>query len=315
MSKKIVYPILIGLAIVFPLFTNSSWIAIGATFFIYSIVSLSQDIVLGRGGMFDMGHAMFFGMGAYTTAILNTMLHIPIFWTIPFAMIVPTILGILIAAPIVHLRGDYLLVGTLGFNIVLIQFLDNNAFGITGGPNGIFGVGVPSIFGFQFSTQSSIYYLSLFFLILTLIIMHNLDTSKAGRALFYLNKDNLAAESVGIDTRLYRIFAFGLSAAIAGGAGTLFAVQYSTASPTAFNFTQSVLFFTIVLVGGAGSIGGVLLGTFFMFVLPEIFRVFATARFLIFGVAMILIMILKPNGIWPVKFGNIPKYITEKAKT
>jgi len=143
--------------------------------------------------------------------------------------------------------------------------------------------------------------------------MHNLEKSKAGRAMHYLREDQLAAESIGINTRSYKIFAFGLGAGIAGLAGTVFAVQYSAVSPEAFEFIQSVLFFSIVLVGGS-SVPGILLGVFVMFVLPEIFREFATWRYFIFGFAMILSMILRPRGIWPATFGKIPKFLIKESK-
>jgi branched-chain amino acid transport system permease protein len=138
--------------------------------------------------------------------------------------------------------------------------------------------------------------------------MHNLENSKAGRALHYLREDPLAAESIGINTRVYKIFAFSLGAGLAGMAGTVFATQYAAVSPEAFDFIQSVLFFSIVIVGGS-SIPGVLLGVFVMFVLPEIFREFATWRYFIFGFAMILSMILRPRGIVPATFGKIPKFL------
>ncbi|WP_051904393.1 branched-chain amino acid ABC transporter permease [Hippea jasoniae] len=309
-TKNIVYygAFLLILSII-PFSLNSNWVSVMTTFLIYSVVSLSQDIVLGRAGMFDMGHAIFFGLGAYSSAILNMVFGWPIIATIPVAIILPTIASVLLAAPIIHLRGDYLLVTTIGFNIVFTQALKNNVFGITGGPNGIFGVEPLKLFGFSFSSQTSIYFLALFLLILTLIVIHNLETSKPGRALHYLNEDQLASECIGINTRFYRLYAFALSAAIAGLAGVVFTLQFSAVSPDAFNFIQSVLFFTIVLVGGPSSIPGVLLGTFFMFVVPEMFRQFAEARYLVFGIAMIVIMIFRPKGIWPAKFGRIPKYL------
>ncbi len=307
-KQKILYGGFLLILIVLPFFLNSRWESVATTFLIYSSVALSQDIVLGRAGMFDMGHAIFFGLGAYSTAILNTVYGVPILLTIPVAIILPLVFGIILAAPIVHLRGDYLLVTTIGFNIVFTQALKNNVFGLTGGPNGIFGIASPSLFGYSLSSQTAIYFMAFFLLLLTLFIIRNLETSKIGRALHYINEDSLASECVGINTRFYRLYSFGLSAAIAGLAGVVFAVQFSAVSPEAFNFMQSVLFFTIVLVGGPSSIEGVLLGTFFMFVLPEMFRQFAEARYLVFGIAMILIMIWRPKGIWPAKFGRIPKY-------
>ena len=291
-----------------PLFLNSRWMDVGTTFLIFSVVALSQDITLGKAGMFNMGQALFFGLGAYMTAILNMSYHVPILWTIPAAILVPALFGILLASPIVHLRGDYLLVTTIGFNIVFIQTLQNNVFGLTGGPNGIFGIDMPRFFGFAFSSPTSIYYLALGVLILTFLVMRNLEHSKAGRALHYLREDQLAAESIGINTRAYKIFSFGLGAGLAGLAGVLYAAQYSAVSPDAFNFLQSVLFFSIVIVGGS-SIPGVLIGVAVMFVLPEAFRQFAEWRYFIFGFAMILAMVLRPKGIWPARFGRIPAYL------
>ncbi len=311
-KNAIYYGIFLVSLIILPFFLNSDWVSVMTTFLIYSVVSLSQDIVLGRAGMFDMGHAIFFGLGAYSTAILNMVYGWPILATVPVAIILPIIASVLLAAPIIHLRGDYLLVTTIGFNIVFTQALKNNVFGITGGPNGIFGVEPLKILSFTFSSQLSIYYLAFFILLLTLITIHNLETSKPGRALHYLNLDSLASECIGINTKFYRLYSFALSAALAGLAGVVFTLQFSAVSPDAFNFIQSVLFFTIVLVGGPSSIPGVLLGTFFMFVVPEIFRQFAEARYLVFGVAMILIMIWRPKGIWPVKFGRIPNYLTKE---
>ncbi|MBZ4655977.1 MAG: branched-chain amino acid transporter, permease [Thermoanaerobacter sp.] len=300
------------LMIVFPFIANTKWVAIGTTFLIYAVVALSQDIVLGRAGMFDMGHAIFFGVGAYTTAILNTVYNIPVLWTIPAAIILPIIVGIAIATPIVHLRGDYLLVTMIGFNIVFEQVLANNIFNITGGPNGIFGIGYPSIFGFEFDSQIKIYILALLLFLLTLIIIRNLENSKIGRALHYIKNDSLAAQCVGINDRYYKLFSFALGAGIAGVAGSVFAVQYSAVSPETFNFLQSVLFFSIVIVGGPSSIVGVLLGTFIMFVLPEIFRQLAEARYFVFGIAMILAMVLRPKGLWPHKYGRIPEFVKKE---
>ncbi|MFO7765954.1 MAG: branched-chain amino acid ABC transporter permease [Pelovirga sp.] len=298
---------------VLPNFLDSRWQTIAVTFVIFSVVALSQDIVLGKAGMFNMGQAMFFGMGAYITAILNYHYGWPILSTIPVAIIVPALFGILLAAPIVHLRGDYLLVVTIGFNMVFVQVLINNLGGVTGGPNGIFGIDPMKIFGLTLSSQVAIYYFAFVVLLLTLGVMFNLEKSKAGRALHYLREDPLAAESIGINTRVYKIFAFGLGAGIAGLAGTVFAIQYGAVSPEGFEFIQSVLFFSIVLVGGS-SIPGVLLGVFVMFVLPEIFREFSTWRFFIFGFAMILTMILRPRGIWPATFGKIPKHLIKETK-
>jgi len=306
--EKFGLPAFIAVMAVLPHLLNERWQAVAITFLIFSVVALSQDIILGKSGMFNMGQALFFGMGAYTTAILNNEYGWSIVSTIPLAILIPAIFGILLAGPIVHLRGDYLLVVTIGFNIVFVQVLQNNLGGVTGGPNGIFGLDSLSFFSFNLASQVAVYYFAFAVLLLTLWVMSNLEKSKPGRALHYLREDQLAAESIGINTRVYKIFAFGLGAGIAGLAGTVFAVQYSAVSPEAFEFIQSVLFFSIVLVGGS-SIPGVMLGVFVMFVVPEIFREFATWRYFIFGFAMIAAMILRPRGIVPATFGKIPKFL------
>ncbi len=306
--KRYGLPIFLVMLLILPNLLDPRWQAIAITFLIFSVVALSEDIVLGKAGMFNMGHALFFGMGAYITAILNSQYGWPILATIPVAVLVPALFGIIFAGPIVHLRGDYLLVVTIGINIVFIQVLQNNLGGVTGGPNGIFGLDGLNLFGWHLTSQLSTYYFAFIAMLVTLAVMRNLEKSKAGRALHYLREDSLASESIGINTRTYKIFAFGLGAGLAGLAGTVFATQYSAVSPEAFNFMQSVLFFSIVLVGGS-SIPGIFLGVFVMFILPEIFREFSTWRYFVFGFAMILTMILRPNGIWPASFGKIPKFL------
>ncbi len=316
MIKKIQqtgYPLFFIMMVLLPAMLDSRWLAVATTFVVFTIVALSQDIVLGKTGMFNMGQALFFGMGAYTTAILNAKFGWPILATVPLAIIIPAVFGVLLAGPIIHLRGDYLLVVTIGFNIVFVQVLQNNLGGLTGGPNGIFGLDILSIPGLSVASDLAPYYFAIVALVATLWVMHNLETSKPGRALHYLREDDLAAGSIGINTRIYKMYSFALGAGIAGLAGTVYATQYSAVSPEAFDFLQSVLFFTIVIVGGS-SVPGILLGVFVMFVLPEIFRDFATWRYFIFGFAMILTMILRPRGIWPAKFGRIPKAFLKEGK-
>lgn len=298
---------------IFPFLVDSAWLSIGITFLVFAVVAFSQDIILGRAGIFNMGHAIFFGMGAYTTAILNVHFGFEIIATLPFAIIIPVIFSVLLAGPIIHLRGDYLLVATIGFNIIFEQVLSNDVFGLTGGPNGIFGIDVVRIFRYELWSDTSIYYMAFALLLVTLLIIRNLDASKYGRALYYINKDEIAAKSMGINISYYKLFAFALGAAIAGAAGAIFAIQYSAVSPESFNFMQSVMFFAIVLVGGSASLPGIIIGTFVMFVLPELFTEFKESRYLIFGAAMVLTMILRPHGVWPAKFGNIPKFLKKKV--
>lgn len=314
-KTTIIATLFIAVMGIFPFLVDSAWLSIGITFLVFSVVAFSQDIILGRAGIFNMGHAIFFGIGAYTTAILNVHFGLEIIQTIPFSIIIPVIISILLAAPIIHLRGDYLLVATIGFNIIFEQVLSNDPFGLTGGPNGIFGIDVVRIFGYELFSETAIYYMAFSLLLVTLLVIRNLDNSKYGRALYYINKDEIAAKSMGINISYYKLFAFALGAAIAGVAGSVFAIQYSAVSPESFNFMQSVMFFAIVLVGGSASLPGVIIGTFVMFVLPELFTEFKESRYLIFGAAMVLTMILRPNGVWPATFGNIPTFLKKKAAT
>jgi len=286
-----------GLALPFAL--DSSWVSIAAFFAIYAITALSEDVILGRAGMFDMGHAVYFGIGAYVTAILNTTLNVPILLTLPLAMLLAAAAGALLSAPLIRLRGDYLLVATIGFNAIFVLSMQNNPGGITGGSDGITGIGVPSLFGLQLESQSAMFWLDWVLLGLVLLIMRNLDTCEFGRALRYLKQDELAASTLGVDARKVKTLAFALGAALAGLAGTLFAVQLSTVSPSSFVFTESVTLFAIVIVGGQGSIPGVLLGTALMFVVPQIFRGLAEYRYFVFGIAMIAVMVLRPQGLLP----------------
>lgn len=306
-SKALLYfgIILWLLGFLIPVFSPPAWITIGGIFSIYAIVALSQDIVLGRAGMYDMGHAVYFGIGAYTSAILSLSFGWPIIWTAPVAIILAAALGAILSAPIVKLRGDYLLVVTIGFNSIFVLAMQNNVFGLTGGADGLFGISGPSFFGKMYGTQSDLFYLNWVVLALVLWIMRNMDRSALGRTFRYLKYDELASTTLGINPRNYKVAAFAISAGIAGLAGTLFAMQLSAVSPGSFKFTDSVVLFAIVLVGGQASVPGVLLGTAMMFVVPQIFTEFAQYRYLVFGVAMILVMILRPQGIWPARKGTL----------
>lgn len=302
---RVIGPLLWCLGLLVPVVLSPAWITVGGIFAIYAIVALSQDIVLGRAGMYDMGHAVYFGIGAYISAILSLSFGWPILWTAPVAIVVAAAFGAILSAPIVKLRGDYLLVVTIGFNAIFVLAMKNNLFGLTGGPDGIFGVSGPSVFGHMFGSQSDLFYLNWVVLAIVLWLMRNLDRSSLGRTFRYLKYDELAATTLGVNARKYKVAAFALAAGIAGLAGTLFAMQLSAVSPGSFQFTDSVVLFAIVLVGGQASVPGVLLGTAMMFVVPQIFTDLAQYRYLVFGIAMIVVMVLRPQGIWPARKGGV----------
>jgi branched-chain amino acid transport system permease protein len=268
---------------------------------IYTILALSLNIILGQTGLFHMGHTAFFAVGAYATAILNTACQWPIFATLPVAGILAALFALLVAVPIIHLRGDYLLVVTIGIVEIVRICLMNNIFGITGGANGIFGIARPVLFGLPLSSPRQQYYLIWGVAGISVILFHLLEHSRFGRALNYIKQDELAAAGCGINVARYKIAALCLGAFWAGMTGTLYAANIRSIEPTSFNFFESVILFAIVILGGAGSIAGVILGAFLLIGLQDLFRDFSSARMLLFGAAMIAMMIFRPQGLLPAR--------------
>lgn len=266
---------------------------------IYAILGLSLNIILGQCGLFHMGHAAFYAVGAYTTAILSTVFGVPILWTMPLAGLLAGLFALIVARPIIHLRGDYLLVVTIGIVEIVRIALTNDIFGLTGGANGLILSDVISIFGFEFFEPLHFYYLIWAFAAVTIILFYMLQNSRFGRALSYNKQDEVAAEGTGVNTSYYKLAAFVLGAAWAGLVGTIFAAKIVVISPQSFSYSESVLLFAIVILGGAGSIPGVLLGAFLITGLPEIFRGLQSYRLLLFGAAMVAMMIFRPQGLIP----------------
>lgn len=330
-----IYFLFISVALAFPLvWRNDYWISVAVFFGIYALLGLSLNIIVGYAGLFQLGHAAFWAVGAYTTAILNTRFGVPIFITLPLSALVAALFAILISKPILHLRGDYLCIVTIGFGEIVRIFLYNDPFGITGGVNGIRGIerpalplgplagvilasgadpknpGILGLFGFAIKGQNLIfqrptayYYLVLFFVLFTIFAMRRLEDSRLGRAWTCVREDELAAEAMGIDTIYVKLLAFAIGAAWAGLAGTLYASRYTVIAPETFSFWNSVVMFCIVVLGGTGSIPGVLVGTIGMVVLPELLRDILKEvlnwRMLVFGAAMVLMMIFRPEGLLP----------------
>jgi branched-chain amino acid transport system permease protein len=272
---------------------------------IYVMLGLSLNIIVGYAGLFQLGHAAFYGLGAYTAAILNLYYGIPILWLIPVSGLVAGLAAVLISKPVIHLRGDYLCIVTIAFGEIFRIAVRNDIFGLTGGPNGLINISRPAlpIIGEFTSDPRSYYYLVLFFIVITLVGMRRLENSRLGRAWLYVREDELAAESMGIDTARVKLTAFALGSAWAGVAGVLYASRFRVIAPENFSFLESVIMFCIVVLGGSGSIPGILVGTAGMVVLPEILRD-ALPQFLewrdgLIGAAMVLMMILRPEGLLP----------------
>jgi len=292
------------LAVIFgvlPLLLNTYWVDVLNNIGLYAVLALSLNLIVGHAGLFNLGHAAFYAMGAYTTAIINTHFQVPVLWLIPLCGVVSGLFALIVARPIIHLRGDYLCIVTIGVGEIVRIALINNVFGITGGANGIFGIARPSLFGFVLRTPQHFFYLIWGLVGATIFLFHLLEYSRCGRALNYLREDEVAAEGSGVNTAHYKLAAFVVGAAWAGMAGNLYAAKMTIISPESFTFWESVLMFTIVILGGSGSIPGVLLGSFLIVGLPEVFRGFANARMLIFGAAMVIMMIFRPQGLLPVQ--------------
>jgi len=302
------WPILIVIALLtlFPFKMNNYWIDVFFFFGIYALLGLSLNIVLGEVGLFDLGHMGFMAIGAYTTAILNTTFGIPIIILLPVSAIAAGAFAWLVCSPIIHLRGDYLCIVTIGMGEIVRLVLINNPFGITGGPNGVFGIDFLS-FGGSLVIDSSIEYYFVIWIIvgLTILGLVNLQRSRIGRAWNCIREDEVAAESTGIDVRYYKLLAFVLGAGLAGVAGNIYASKLMIVSPESFSFMESCMLFCIVLIGGMGSVPGVLIGAAAISLFPEMFRTFAQYRMLIFGAAMVVMMIFRPGGIWPRKRGAV----------
>ena len=293
------YPVLVAVLVaVLPLGMNTYWTEVAVNVGLYALLALSLNVILGQAGIFHMGHAAFYAVGAYVTAILNTHYQIPILLLIPVAGAAAALFALVVARPIIHLRGDYLLIVTIGIVEIVRIALINDVFGLTGGANGIFGIARPEIFGIKIRKAIQFYYLIWIMVGLTVLLFHWLSESRFGRALNCIKEDDTAAEGCGMDVAHLKLMAFVIGAFWAGMAGNLFAAKMPIISPSSFTFWESVVVFAVVILSGGSQIG-VLLGTFLIVALPEMFRDFASARMLVFGLAMMIMMVVRPQGLLP----------------
>lgn len=297
--KRLLVVAIVAIAIApfFP-FVDDYWIDIGFYFGIYTLLGLSLNIVLGEVGLFDLGHMGFYAIGAYTTAILNTVFHIPILVLLPVSAVAAGLFAWIVTAPVIHLKGDYLCIVTIGIGEIVRLTMINNPFGLTGGPNGINGIDSPVIFVPIISSRQ-FYYFVWALIAIVIFGLVRLQRSRIGRAWNYIREDETAAEALGVDVRHYKLAAFVLGAAIAGLAGNIYASKQMSISPESFTFMESSLLFCIVLLGGLGSIPGTVLGALAITIFPEIFRALAQYRLMFFGLALLIMMVFKPAGLMP----------------
>jgi branched-chain amino acid transport system permease protein len=288
----------------YPFAVNDYFVNVGFFFGLYALLGLSLNVVLGEVGLYDLGHAGFYAIGAYTTAILNTRFGIPVLALLPVSAAAAGLFAYAVTSPIIHLRGDYLCIVTIGMGEIVRLALINNPFGLTGGPNGVYGIATPTL-GFLAIDSSVAYYL-LIWVIVALVAagLSRLQRSRIGRAWNCIREDEIAAQATGIDVRGYKLLAFVIGAALAGVAGNLYAAKLMVVSPESFTFWDSCLMFVIVLMGGMGSVPGVLVAAAVVTFVPEVVRSLALYRMVVFGLAMILMMMFRPGGIWPRRRGG-----------
>ena len=282
--------------------TQSDWGSVlGGTIIVFILASLGLNVVVGMAGLLDLGYVGFFAIGAYTLGVLSSK-HANLPWLIcvPCAMIVTMVSGAVLGAPTLRLRGDYLAIVTLGFGEI-IRLLANKLDWL-GAANGISGIGRPGDLGpikFGALNNNGFYYLGLTMVIIVYFFLHRLERSRVGRAWTAIREDEDAASLMGVPTFLFKMWAFAIGAAIGGLAGTLYAAKLQFISPLSFLLQLSILFLAAVVLGGPGHMPGVILGAFLVAYIPERFRFLYTKRFFVFGVILVVVMIVRPQGLWP----------------
>jgi branched-chain amino acid transport system permease protein len=319
-----------------------AWVRILDTALIYILLALGLNIVVGFAGLLDLGYIAFFAVGAYVFALLGSPhlvenfpalaamfpqgLHVPVWAAIPLGAGLAAVAGVVLGAPTLRLRGDYLAIVTLGFGEIIRVFMNNMdaPLNITNGPKGIdridsFKVGALDLgkplelAGITLPPVTLHYYLFLLVVVVAVVICHRLHDSRLGRAWRAVREDEIAAKAMGLDTRNLKLLAFGLGATFGGVAGVLFASFQGFVSPESFSLQESVLVVAMVVLGGLGHVPGVILGAFLLAALPEVLRHVAgplqamtdgrldaaILRQLLVALAMIGIMLMRPKGLWP----------------
>ena len=287
-------------------------ISIGTSAAIYLMLALGLNIVVGYAGLLDLGYYAFFAVGAYTAGILNTLLKMPLIATIPFVIVACILAGLIIGGPTLRLRSDYLAIVTLGFGEI-IRLTANNL-ELTGGPSGISGIDTfeffgwsfkdgLNLFGLEFNGKILLYYFAVIVCAtIGVVCTARLGRGKLGRAWRAIKDDEDAAEAMGINTYTTKLAAYILGAVVGGIAGVFMAAHQTAVSPTSFVFLNSALLLMAVVLGGMGSIPGVIIGGLVVTLLPELLREAAEIRYLLFGILLVLVMIFRPAGLWPSTF-------------
>jgi len=297
---KPVLLIAISLFIVsFPFITSMYQTSIMTTALMYIVLGLGLNIVVGLGGLLHLGYAAFYAVGAYTYALLNYHFGLSFWICLPIGAGLATIMGILLAIPVLRLRGDYLAIVTLGFGEVIRIVLENwNA--LSFGPSGIANIPRPGFFGMHMKLQTAtiyIYFIMIAMVVFTIFVVRRLENSRMGRAWIAMREDEIASESMGIDITKSKITTFAIGAFWAGMVGVIFAAKTTFINPASFTLWESVMILCVVVIGGMGSIVGVVVGALILILLPEYLRAFSEYRMLLFGAILVIMMVFRPGGI------------------
>ncbi len=284
-------------ALIMPLFARNYIMDVAVLAGIYIILALALNVVVGFTGLLNLGFVAYYAIGAYSFALLNTRLGLGFWSALPLSLIITTAAGFVFAAPAIRLKGDYLALVTLGFGEI-VRITLNNWDSFTKGPNGISGIDAPYFFTISLAALSSFYYLVLFFVVLAVIVIRRVLASNIGRAWIALREDEIAASAMGIRSTRYKLYAVSFGAFWAGLAGCLFAAKMRFISPESFTFMESVLILCMVILGGLGSIAGVIVGAIFLVALPEALRDIQMYRMLALGAGIVFLMIFRPQGLF-----------------
>jgi branched-chain amino acid transport system permease protein len=268
----------------------------------FVLMALGLNIVVGKSGLLDLGYIAFFAIGAYTQGILSTLYGWNTWETLPFGIAFAMLAGVLLGLPALRLRGDYLAIITLGFGeIVRIVALNIE---VTGGPNGIPGIpNPPSLFGLKFDLMHTrnFFWLVLVLILLTIWMIRRFTVRRPGRAWEAIRQDEDVAALMGVNTLVYKLWSFVIGAAVGGAAGVIYASKVMVISPDMFRFDISILILACVVFGGIGNIWGVVVGASLLAYLPDRIRFLSDARQMVFGLVLIIMMNLRPDGLLPRK--------------
>ena len=289
--------ILLALTAVFPFVVSNPYaIRLAVLSGVFVILSLSLNLLTGFAGQISLGHIAFYGIGAYTAAILSKNFGWNFLLCMLAAMVIAGVFGLLLGLPTLKLGGYYLAIVTLGFSEI-VRLVEINWMELTNGPLGIIGIPKPELFGVSLSSPKAYYFLCLLLVVITLIVIKNILNSRIGYALGTVRGDENASQFMGVNVFRYKIMAFVISAAFAGLAGAFYAQYVTFIDPTSFSSDQSTLILTMIIFGGMGSLPGSIIGAVVLTLVPELLRDLMEFRMLIYGVVLVVMMLVRPQGL------------------